>query len=51
MNQSEMKNSITEIKNTLDIINSKLEEAEEWVSDLEDKVMENNHTEQEKEKR
>ena len=36
-----MKNSITEIKNTLDGINIRLEEAEEWISDLEDRGMEN----------
>ena len=39
-NQSEMKNLITEIKNTLDGI-SRLEEAEEQTRDLEDRVMEN----------
>ena len=33
-NQSEMKNSLTEIKNALEGICSKLEEAEEWISKL-----------------
>ena len=46
INQSEMKNSITEIKNTLHGRNSRLEEAEEWISDLEDRVMESNQAEQ-----
>lgn len=50
MNQSEMKNSISEIKNILDEINGKLEEAEEWTSDLEDRVMRSNQDEQEREK-
>ena len=41
-NQSDMKNSITEIKNTLGGINGRLEEEEERVSILEDRIMENN---------
>ena len=45
-----MKNIINEIKNTLDGINSNLEEAEEWINDLEDRVMEINQAEQMKEK-
>ena len=49
-NQSEMNNSITEIKNTLDGINSRLKEAEEWISNLGDKAMELIQTEQQKEK-
>ena len=44
-----MKNSIIEIKNTLEGINSRLEK-EEQISNLEDKVMENNQSEQETEK-
>ena len=43
--QSEIKSMISEMKNTLDRINSRLEEAEEWLSDLEDKVMESNQAE------
>ena len=34
--QTEMSNTITEMKNTLEGINSRKNEAEEWVSDLED---------------
>ena len=41
-----MNNTINEIKNTLDGINSRLEEGEELIRDLEDKVMESNKTEQ-----
>ena len=41
-----MKNS-SEIKNTLDGIN-RLEEAEEWMSNLEKRVMESNQAEQER---
>lgn len=38
-NQSKVKNSVTKIeKNTLEAINSRLEDAE-WISNLEDRVM------------
>ena len=43
-----MKNSITEIKNTLEGVNSRLEEAKEWISNLEDRVTESNQAEQER---
>lgn len=46
--QAEIKNSITEIKNTLDGINSRAEEAEEWISNLENRVIENNQGERKK---
>jgi len=36
-----VKNS-TEIKNTLDGIKSRIEEAKEWISDLDNRVMESN---------
>ena len=42
---------MTEINNTLEGINSTLKETEEWISDLEDTVMENNHAEQEREEK
>ena len=35
-NQATMKNTINEIKNTLEGINSRITEEEEWISDLED---------------
>ena len=48
--EPEMKNS-TEIKSTLEGKNSGLEEAEEHISGLEDRVMKSKQTEQEREKR
>ena len=45
-----MKNNITEMKKTLEGINSRLNDSEEWVSELEDRVMESSVAEQ-KEKR
>ena len=38
--QTVMKNTINEIKNSLKGINSRITEAEEWISDLEDKIVE-----------
>ena len=46
-----MNNTINEIKNSLEEINSRITEAEEWISDLEDKIVEITTTEQNKEKR
>ena len=37
--QTMMNNTINEIKNTLEGINSRITEAEEWISDLEDKIV------------
>ena len=45
-----MNNTITEMKNTLEGINSRITEAEEWISDLEDRMVEFTATEQNKEK-
>ena len=39
------------MKNTLEGINSRLDEAEDWMSDMEDKVTGNTQSEQQKEKR
>ena len=50
-NKATMKNTINEIKNTLEWINSRITEAEEWISDLEDKIVEITTAEQNKEKR
>ena len=36
--QTEMNNAINEIKNSLEGINSRITEAEEWISDLADKT-------------
>ena len=37
---TETNNTITEIKNILEGINSRISEAEEWISELEDKMVE-----------
>ena len=49
--QTTMNNTINEIKNSLDGINKRKTEAEEWISDLEGKILEITTTEQNKEKR
>lgn len=45
-----MKNSMDKIKNTLERMNKRLEDAEEWISDLEDNIMKSIQAEQLKEK-
>ena len=45
-----MNNTINEIKNSLEGINSRITEAEEQISDLEDKIVEITNAEQNKEK-
>ena len=49
--QTMMKSTINEFKNSLEGINSRINEGEEWISDLEDKIVEITTTEQNKEKR
>ena len=49
--QTMMNNTIKTIKNSLEGINSRITEAEEWISDLEDKIVEVATAEQNKEKR
>ena len=49
--QTMVNNTINEIKNSLEGINSRITEAEEWIHDLEDKIMEITTAEQNKEKR
>ena len=46
-----MNNTITDIKNTPEEINSRITEAAEWISDLEDRMVEFTAVEQNKEKR
>ena len=46
-----MNNTIIEMKATLEGINSRITEAEEWISDLEDRMVEFTVAEQNKEKR
>ena len=48
---TETNNTFTEIKNILEGINSRISEAEVWISELEDKVVEINSEEQNKVKR
>ena len=48
---TERNNTTTEIKNTLEGISSRLYEAEEWIGELEDKMMEITSGEQNKVKR
>ena len=45
-----MNNAITEIKNTLEGTNSRVTEAEEWITDLEARMVEIAEPEQNKEK-
>ena len=49
--QTVMNNTINEIKNSLEGTNSGITEAQEWISDLEDKIVEITMAEQKKEKR
>ena len=49
--QTMMNNTINEMKIFLEGINSRITEAEEWISDLEDKIVEITTTEQNKEKK
>ena len=43
-------NTITEVKTTLEGLNSRITEAEEWIRDLEDKRVEITTTEEKKKK-
>ena len=45
-----MNNTITEMKNTLEGINNRITEGEEWISELEDRMVEITVEEQNKEK-
>ena len=49
--QTMMNNTINEIKNSLEGINTRIPEADEWISDLEDKIVEITTAEKNKEKR
>ena len=46
-----MQNTITELKNSLETANSRIQETEEWISEVEDRLVENMKTEQKREKR
>ena len=47
----ELKNKQTEMENILEAINSRITEAEEWISDLEDRMVETTATKQNIEKK
>ena len=49
-NQLDMKKTITEMKKTLEGFNGRLDKAEDWISELEDKVAKYTQSEQQKEK-
>ena len=49
--QTQMNNIISEMKNTLEGINSRITETEEWVRDLKDRMVEITAMEQNKERR
>ena len=49
--QTMMNNTINEIKNSLEGINSTITDTEEWINDLEDKIVEITAAEQNKGKR
>ena len=51
LKQEEMQNTITEIKNSLEATNSRIQEAEEWISEVEDRLVEIMNAEQKREKR
>ena len=48
--QTEMNNIITEMKNTLEGINSRISEAEEWINELKNRRLETSASEKNKEK-
>ena len=50
-NQTEQKNTLTEIKNVLEGIKNSLYDTEEWISELEDRVLEITNLEHLKERR
>ena len=46
-----MNNTINEIRNTLEATNSRITEAEEWISKMEDRIVKITEAEQNKQKR
>lgn len=46
-----MNNAINEIRNTLEATNSRIMEAEDWISEIEDRMVDINESERKKEKR
>ena len=50
-NQSKLDNLIAKIKTNLEAMSSRLNNTEEWVSDLEDRIMEINHNSKQKDQK
>ena len=46
-----MKNTIAEMQNQLDVMTMRMSKAEEQISDIEDKIMENNEAEKKRERK
>lgn len=51
MNQADLKNTITEMKNTLEGLNSRLTNTEEQTSELKDRLVEVNQPEQQQQQK
>ena len=49
--QAEIKNAITKMWKQLDVMTTRMEEAEKIISDKEDKIMENNEAEKKRERK
>jgi len=49
--QAKTKNAMTVMQNCLDVITSRMEEAEDQIDDVEDKIMENNEAEKKMERK
>ena len=47
--QDEIKNSVTELPSRMDATAARMDEAEQWISNIEDKLMENNKAEKKRE--
>ena len=45
ISQAKIKNAITKMQNWLDVITIRMNESEDWIGDVEDKIMENNKDE------
>ena len=50
-NRADIKGSVNKMRNTLGGMNSRLDNAEEQIDDLEDRIMESNQAEQKRKKR
>ena len=46
--EAKIKNAVTEMQTQMDDMTMKMDEAEEWISDIEDKITQNNEAEKKK---